>query len=336
MAKQIKFEGKIHSFPDDATEDEINSALGGEPSEPSVGNDISNLPDLAGKILEGAPNEINEAAHQPLGRSLKNIASGYLGIANLPHLAASYASSRKIPYLQELSKHFPLKYDLDPNEALGLGEQQPGDIALQSIGPGGLLKTLTKGLRHSALSGTKNAISKVPSIASKAGDIAPIIKKIASKPYVKQMEVLKSKNLLEGYKPNVNDVLEASRVLTSPGITIPHEAVHEAVAKALQGHYKPWFDLQSSVRSEGRRLSKKGGVHNTLGQKLHDLAEKMHSEIGEQQAERGAPEAEKLMHQGKQRTARYHKISPYSRVATGVAGAAILPKWARELMRISQ
>ncbi len=336
MAKQIKFEGKIHSFPDDASEDEINEALGGVPSSPSVSQDIMNLPNLAGNAIEAAPEEIKGAIHQSLGRSLKNVASGYLGLANLPHLGAEYAASRHIPGLQELIKHAPLKYNLDPNEALGLGEQQPGDIAWQSIGPGGLLKNLTKGLRKSAIGATKSAVSHIPEITSKIGDIAPILKSTASRPYKKQIEVLEKKGLTTGYKPNVNDVLESSRILTSPGMTIPHEAVHEAVGQTLKGNFKPWFALQSSVRSEGRRLSKKGGVNHTLGQKLYDLAEKMHEEMGAAQTARGAPEAEALMRQGKARTARHHKISPIAKTTAGIAFASALPKWAGQLFKATQ
>jgi hypothetical protein len=76
-----------------------------------------------------------------------------------------------------------------------------------------------------------------------------------------------------------------------------------------------------------------GGVNQTLGEKLHALAEKMHTEIGEAQAARGAPEAEKLMHQGKARTARYHKISPKSKIAGGITLAATAPKWISDMIK---
>jgi len=158
-----------------------------------------------------------------------------------------------------------------------------------------------------------------------AADKLPVFKSMAVRPYKQQMKILTEKNLLQGYKPNAPDVFEASRLLKSQGMTIPHAAIDEAVAQTLEGNYKPWFNLQSTVRSEARRLSKKVGVNNTLGEKLHKLAEKMHTEIGEAQAERGAPEAEALMHKGKERLARHYKIAPYAKKATGVTAGIALP-----------
>ncbi len=320
MTKQIKFEGKIHSFPDDATEEEMNALLPGYNPEPSLINKI-------GKELSGA-------YHMTLGRSLKNIGQGALDLGefatNPPGLMMKYLASKEIPYISEGAKHWP---QYPESDLFGLGEKQPGDVIFQSATP---TAPLLKGGQLAAKSLAeiaKMALPKVAKVADKGGDILPVIKSIASKPYKKQMSILGKKGLLEGYKPNVPDVLEASRVLKSKGMKIPHEAVDEAVAQTLKGNYKPWFDLQSSVRREGRRLSKIGGVHGTLGEKLYALAEKMHTEIGEAQAARGAPEAEALMHQGKARTARYHKISPTSKVAATIAGAAMAPKWIAQMIR---
>lgn len=333
MTKQIKFEGKIHSFPDDATDEEINLVLGGEPTQPSVGQDIKNIPEYAEQFIGNIPSEAKGALHMPLGRSLKNVAAGYLGIANLPHEAAKYYASRHVPYLEKLIQHYPWKADLDPNKYLGLGTPQPGDMALQALGPAGILKGGVKALGGSGASAIKSAIEKAPEMISKAGDIAPVFKKTASKPYVNQIKELTEKNLLTGYKPNINDILEAQRILTSPGMQIEHEAVNEAVANALKGDFKPWFRLQSSVRSEGRRLSKKGGVHNELGDKLHTMAERMHGEQETAQIDRGAPKAAAYQKQGKARTARYHKISPIAKAATGLTSAAVLPRWVAEMLK---
>lgn len=197
---------------------------------------------------------------------------------------------------------------------------------------GNIAKVVATGLIGGpALKGLKMGAKLAPEALSKLGDIAPLIKKIASKPYKEQMTILENKNLLQGYKPNASDVLEASRILKSPGMTVPHEAVDLATAEALEGNFKPWFDLQSSVRSQGRLLSKKGGVNNTLGQNMYKLAEKMHQEMGEQQTQRGAPEAAAKMQQGKARTSKYNKILPYRRIATGASAATMIPKWLRDL-----
>jgi len=320
MAKQIKFEGKIHSFPDDATDEEMNALLPGYNKESS--------------FLDKAYKEADSAIHMPIGRSLKNIAQGTIDLSefltNPAGPAMKYLAKKEIPYISEGAKHWPQYPDSD---IFGLGEKQPGDSVFQAVTP---LGPAVKGAQFSGKSlekVAKMALSKAPEVASKAGDALPIFKSIASKPYKKQMNILEEKGLLEGYEPNAADILESGRILTSPGMKIPHEAVNEAVAKALEGNFKPWFNLQSSVRSESRRLSSKGGVHNTLGEKLHAMAEKMHTEMGEAQAARGAPEAEKLMHQGKARTAKYYKISPTAKAATGIAAAAALPKWIYQMLK---
>lgn len=321
MTKQIKFEGKIHAFPDDATDEEINQALSG-PTQPE--------PSLLNNIM----NEASGALHMPLGRSLKNIGQGAIDLAEFGSNPAGpgmkYLATKDIPYLSALAKHWP---QYPESDIFGLGEKQPGDIIFQAATPmGPVLKSAQlagKPLAEIAM----RALSKAPKIAEKGGDLFPIVKSIASKPYVKQMKVLEEKGLLGGYNPNVPDVLEASRILRSKGMKIPHESVNEAVAQTLEGNYKPWFDLQSSVRKEARRLSKMGGVNSTLGEKLHTLAEKMHTEIGEAQAARGAPEAEKLMHQGKARTARYYKISPTAKLASGLTVAAHTPAWIAKMIQ---
>ena len=323
MAKQISVNGVIHSFPDEATEDQINEALGGSPTQPSVGQDIQNLPAYAKQFAKSLPSEFSAATQQPFGRSLKNVAAGALGIANLPHQAAEYYASRHVPYLEKLIEHYPWKANLDPNQILGLGERQPGDLIFQSFAPGGALK----GGAEAAGAGISNIAKSAPAMISrateKAADTFPIIKKIPASTYKKQRDILESKGLMTGYKPNPNDVLESARMLKSEGMKIPHEAINIAASKALEGNFQPWFSLQSSVRSEGRRLSKKGGVHRELGQELHGLAEKMHGEMGSQQASRGAPEAEQLGIRAKKQMARYHKISPIAKIAE----AGILPSW---------
>ncbi len=314
------FEGKIHSFPDDATDEEMNALLPGYHPEPGLGEKISN--------------EVSGAMHMPFGRSLKNVGQGAINTAefltNPAGPAMKYLAGKDIPYVSAAAKHWP---QYPESDLFGLGEEQPGDVIFQSVTPFGSAAKGAKIAGKSLKEVAKRAFEKAPEVANKAGDKLPLLKSIASKPYKKQMQILEEKGLLEGYKPNISDVLEASRILTSKGMKIPHEAVNEAVAQTLEGNYKPWFNLQSSIRSEARRLSKLGGVNNTLGEKLHELAEKMHTEIGEAQAARGAPEAADLMHQGKARTAKYHKISPGSKAASGVATAALLPKWIVQMLK---
>ncbi len=320
MAKQIKFQGQIHSFPDDATEEEMNALLPGYNPEPSLLNKVGN--------------EISGAYHMPLGRSLKNIGQGAVDLGEFVTNPAGpmmeFLAKQGIPYVSEGAKHWP---QYPKSDIFGLGEQQPGDTIFQAATPVGSLAKIPQLAGKSLEQVAKMALSKAPQIANKVGDILPILKSMTSKPYKKQMNVLKEKDLLTGYKPNVNDVLEASDLLKSPGMTIPHAAVDEAVAQALEGNFKPWHDLQSSVKSEGRRLSKMGGVHNTLGQKLYKLGEKMHTEMGEAQIARGAPEAAELMNQGKLRTARHHKMLPYRNIAIGLGLTGTAPSWIKQMIK---
>ena len=285
---------------------------------------------ILNKIME----EASGAYHMPLGRSLKNVGQGAIDfgefLSNPAGPAMKYLGSKEIPYVSDLAKKWP---QYPESDIFGLGEKQPGDLVFQAITPAGPASKGAQLTGKSLEQLVKLALPKASKVIDKTGDILPITKSIASKPYKKQTKILSEKDLLTGYKPNVNDVIEAQRILTSKGMKIPHEAVNEAVAQTLEGNYKPWFNLQSSIRKEARRLSGMGGVQSTLGEKLHALAEKMHTEIGEAQAARGAPEAERLMHQGKARTARYHKISPAGKVAEGLATAAVLPKWIVQILK---
>lgn len=320
MAKQIKFEGKIHSFPDNATEDEINIALGSSVNKKSLFEKIST--------------ELSGAYHMPLGRSLKNVGQGAIDFAefaaNPAGPAMKYMASKEIPYASRIAKHWP---QFPESDVFGLGERKAGDEIFQAATPtrlaGGAVELGAKGLRKLA----DMALSEAPKIAEKAADKFPILKSMTQKPYKKQIKELTEKDLLTGYKPNIKDILEAQRILISPGMQIVHEAVNSAVAKALNGDFKPWHRLQSSVRSEGQRLSKKGGVHTELGDDLYNMAERMHTEQEVQQTSRGAPGAAENQRRGKARTAKYHKISPVAKVATGLAASSILPGWAARLAK---
>ncbi len=320
MTKQIKFEGKVHSFPDDATDEEINAALPGFNPEPSLLNKIVN--------------ETSGAIHMPLSRSLKNIGQGAIDLAefatNPAGPAMKFLAKQEIPYISEGAKHWP---QYPESDVFSLGEGQPGDSIFQAATPLGPIAKGGQLAGKSLEQVAKLAFSKAAKTANKAGDTLPIFKSIASKPYKNRDAVLEAKNLLTGYKPDIQDILEAQRILTSPGMEIPHEAVNSAVAKAIQGDFKPWFRLQSSVKSEGIKLSKKGGVHGELGEDLYNMGEKMHLDQEAQMASRGAPEAAEYQRQGKARTARYHKISPVAKVATGIAATAALPKWVAQMLK---
>lgn len=333
MAKQIKFDGKIHSFPDDATEDEINQTLGGAPEQASVGRDIenitSNFPEYGMKFAKAIPSEAEGALHMPLGRSLKNVAAGYLGVANVPHMLAEYAQSRHIPYAEKLINHYPWKADLDPNKYLGLGEQQPGDIAFQLAGPGGWAKKGIEALGHAGSSGA----SKIPSLLSKAGDILPLTKGIESTPYTNLKKYLVENKIGENVKVDPKLLKEAKVIMKSKGIDIPAEAIKHTFSLAEKGNHQGIFAVQSGLKTIGRKLSKLGGPEGELGNKVHTLAEKIMEGTKQHYRNIGHPVAADLMTQGTKRSAARHKIMPYRNIATGAAlTAAAAPKWIKDLI----
>jgi hypothetical protein len=321
MTKHIRFEGKVHAFPDDATDEEINEVLGGATQQDEG-------------VLNKIYKEADAAIHMPLARSLKNIGQGAIDLAEFGANPAGpmmkYLAGKDIPYISEGAKYWP---QLPESDIFGLGNRQPGDIVFQAATPIG---PAIKGAQFAGKTleeVARMALAEAPKVAEKAVDKFPILKSTTRTPYKKRDAVLAEKNLLAGYRPDPNDIMEAQQLLTSPGMQIPHAAVNEAVANALEGNFQPWFRLGSSVRTEGRRLSRKGGVHNELGDKLYNLAEKMHADQEAAMTERGAPEAAAYQRQGKARTAKYHKISPISKVGLGLTGAAMLPKWVVEMLK---
>src|SRR3990167_10073056 len=94
MARQIQFEGKIHSFPDDATDQEIEQVLSGaeqtqlgttkttptiQQNQNPILETIGNIPESAGRFISG----ITQTVAHPLqtGSNLLNVAAG--GLQNL-------------------------------------------------------------------------------------------------------------------------------------------------------------------------------------------------------------------------------------------------------------
>ena len=170
MTKQIKFEGKIHAFPDDATEDEINEVLGGKPEE---------------SFLNKASNEVEGAYHMPLGRSLKNLGQGAIDFGefatNPAGPAMKYLASKDIPYISKLAKHWP---QYPESDVFGLGEQQPGDILFQTASPIGTIGKGADIAAHTLL----NTLNKAPKAIEKIADIGSVLKSKAATPYTKFKE----------------------------------------------------------------------------------------------------------------------------------------------------
>jgi len=283
--------------------------------------------------------QMDEGSHSLMGmlsEYLQGYAPGLLQAGAEGGRDVARAISYPARALYALAKDKPV-YELPKADVMGFAPNTPAGQLGGKVGHGvGDLAMALIPLAKSAKAGSEVAREVAPKLASKGGDIAPILKSISSKPYKRQRAALAEKGLLGGYKPHVPDIIEGADLLKSPGMTIPHAAVDEAVAQTLEGNFEPWFGLQSSIRSEARRLSKKGGVHRVLGQRMHQLAEKMHGEMELAQAERGAPEAAEFMRQGKARSARYHKISPYAKLATGLGTGSGLTGMLAKILRETQ
>lgn len=328
-SKQIKFNGQMHSFPSDFTDEEISQALGGGPTRPSVGQDIQNIPEYASKFAKAIPGELNAAYDMPLGRSLKNVAAGYLGLANIPHQAAEYYSSRHVPYLEKLIEHYPWKANLDPNKYLGLGEQQPGDLVYQSLGPSGPIKAGAEALGHGAV----NAARGIPQVAQTAADIAPVLKFMERTPYRQGEEYMTAHNVGQDVNVNPHDLHEVERIMRSRGIELPEAAIENSFGRAHAGEHQALSSVQSSARTVGRHLTRRGGIEGDLGDYLHQLADNIHHAQRQHYENIGHPEMSEIMRRQMQRSRRYHKISPYRIIASGAAlTAAASPRWARELL----
>lgn len=277
MAKEIEFEGKIHSFPDDVTDEEINHAL--------------NKPVSAQEL---AFNQLKEKFPGMPESLMKGLISS---VGTKPH-----------PNLKKAA---------DIAEPIGEAAQLAG-ISLLGGPEAAAFKALVK---------------TAPKAISKAGDIAPIFKFIEKVPYKKLQEYMTEHNLGNEVKISPEKLNEAKRLLQSKGIDLPEEAIERAFLKAEAGNHKSIHNIQSSVRSAGRKLSKKGGVEADLGNDMYKLAEEIFSQHKQHYENAGHPKASELMSQGKLRSARYHKLSPYQKVVSGVSKAAGIPAWILELLK---
>lgn len=118
MAKQIKFEGNIHSFPDDATDEEINQVLGGAPAQTEE-SFLSKLPRNITAGVAGLGHRIMNAPYD-LGQSVEHGLQSFQGI-QMP--GDEYISRSQ---QQDYSAQIPHQQDHDFAQMLG----QQGDGTL--------------------------------------------------------------------------------------------------------------------------------------------------------------------------------------------------------------
>ena len=246
---------------------------------------------------------------------------GRSAFSSVPHAIYNMMKAAGIPVVDEYPSG-PL--DVKPEDT----EEHPiasfaGEMAgnpLTYIGAGAGLKGAIKGAQA------------LPGGLSKLADFAPLTKGIAKRPYKELEKYLAEHGIGEGVKINPSTLKEARKILKSQGVDLPEEAIKRAFQKASQGSHESIHNIQSSVRSSGRQLMKKGGIEHDLGKDMHALAEKITGEAKAHYEDIGHIKAAELMKKANDRYARYHKILPAKRILTGAAAASAFPKWIRELV----
>jgi hypothetical protein len=216
-----------------------------------------------------------------------------------------------------------------------------GNIEGQFIGPGGIafkaLKAFNNPLAKALMGGSTGALAGAASnegdrigsgllggvlgaglplsqtIMKGLGNTFPITKSIASSPYVKKAEYLKEHGLGSGLYVKPKYLHEAKSLMQSSGI-MP-EAIEHTLPLAHAGEHDAIHAVQSTLKSIGRDLSRKGGVEGRLGEKMHGLAEKIMGNVNDQMKLMGHQKAIQLEEQGKKRYARYYKQKPARDVA---------------------
>ena len=97
MAKRIELDGEVHEFPDDFTDDDISSALGGKPSFergslPALPGEPSTEPTTQGRG-EGALDQIKRIVGSVAGPAAGGLAAlGEVGLSGLTGVGAAGAN----------------------------------------------------------------------------------------------------------------------------------------------------------------------------------------------------------------------------------------------------
>jgi hypothetical protein len=141
-----------------------------EEQETTIGQDIKqsflNSPHAMKEMLFNLPHEINEAAHMPLGRSLKNIGQGVENLATAPidlgSQLVNYLAKKHVPYAEKLKEIYP---EIPEHDLFGLGAQQPGDTLFQSAVPFGAIGKATKAIKGLKGIGTRSGFGAAYSAA---------------------------------------------------------------------------------------------------------------------------------------------------------------------------
>ena len=291
MTKQIKFEGQIHQFPDDVTEDEINQALGGivspeQPPEQSFGQKF--LRNIGAGMARGAtglaniPYDLAKRGEQPqvlatydrklmdaLGEHPRTLPQGF---------------AEKIPHFNE---------ENDYSKMLGItGEPTMSDKAIQFVSEfalpvGGAAKLGEKGLMAAA-----KKLSRLP-----------ITKNMATKSLKEAQALSDTRNAHPGPLPD--EIISDARQFFPN--TAPYRRLIE---NALSGEYRPVFEMQSDLWKEANALKNPFKSFGTYrhGQAAEEVRDRMLEAFRKQLTEKGHGDIAKLKQQGQKEYRQYQKF----------------------------
>jgi hypothetical protein len=155
------------------------------------------------------------------------------------------------------------------------------------------------------------------------GNSVPLTKGIASTPYAEKAKYMQEHGLGSHLYVNPEYLNEAERLMKNHTLDIPQEAIEEIIPLAKAGEHDAIHAVQSTLKSLGRDLSKKGGVPGRLGEKYHSLAEKIMGDVNEQMKIMGHKKAVQLEEQGKKRYARYYKQAPLRKLVVKTGAGAL-------------
>lgn len=320
------------------------SRLFSSESSPKRSNLFSNdeIPQSDNKGFLGNYADYAKGAGLGIAQGLGDVAAS---VANVPASLIDKLTglNTKTPH-PSLQKYYPEGVWGNLGSTLGNLEGQvigPGGVAFKALravnnplakallgaSGGGLLGAATNEGDRIGSGITGAALGSVGGLAGNIlkglGNIAPLTKSIASSPYVKKAAYMEKHGLGSHLYVTPKYLEDAENIMRNHPGEIPVEAIEDVIPLAHAGEHDAIHAVQSTLKSLGRDLSKKGGVPGKLGEKYHALAEKIMGDVNEQMKVMGHSKAVKLEEQGKKRYSRYYKQAPLRKLAAKTGAGAL-------------
>lgn len=98
----------------------------------------------------GALRQLTQTPGRAALKAAAGVGEGARGLVNIPYQIAQYLKRKDIPYFRELADYYPhIPTDLGIEEALGIGEEESGDVLLKGLSafvPAGQVGLIGRGL----------------------------------------------------------------------------------------------------------------------------------------------------------------------------------------------